>query len=1018
MHKKIPVRTFLLFTVPPLAILLATIIAVTAVMYLYADTMDILYGSGERIVVSAEDTRGWDTEYYDRLFSDDDLSRANGAMVTEEVAAEGIVLMKNNGILPLADNSPVTPFGYRYVCPVYGGTGSGNSFVSDEYGWSAEDCLKKYYAVNEEAEIRLKSSVPVQLTKYSAENAFSEEDGDNEFAEASTSLYEFEPTVYEGLEDSFRGTVGVVFIGRIGGEGQNIPHDPFFMNRAAHGLALSDYEKQMLAVAKEYCDGVVVILNTSNAMEIGCLLSGEYEADAIVWVGGPGSTGFSALADILSGRVNPSGRTVDIWERDILSGPVMHNYDEQLYTNTEDICIAGEGNRRFPPGVYFLEYEEGIYYGYRYYETADVEDENFVYGTLDGLGGAEEEGAVTYPFGYGLSYTSFRQTIRSCTDDGQTVAVEVEVENVGDMDGKEVVQLYYTPPYTHFDELNGIEKAEKNLVAFGKVFAEAGKKARLTLSFPKEDMASYFYGRDNGDGTCGCYFLESGTYTITLGKNSHDSWDTAEVQVTDDIFYCGDNARQSEKTAQSALDKSGKPLGVPAAAAEDASAKFVAATNMFADSSEYMLSEARILTRADWNGTFPRLSEPKALSRERRDECAAFDPVNDPEMGMGVPGSTTYADSQPPSGKDNGLKLSDMRGIDYYDRAWDLFLDQIDYDEGAVLDTVFSSRFSTEQIDSIGKPSTTDLDGPHGVKITGASEILKSCAYCTEVVLGSTWNVGLAEKFGKAVGQECLTLGVNGWYAPALNVHRSPFGGRNFEYYSEDPLILGKMASACVEGAAEEGVVCYIKHFGMNEFEDKAINTCCWATEQTIREIYLRPFEIAVKQTMMTLDYIMDENGTRTTKVMRGCTAVMAAGTLMGATWAAADRDLICGILRGEWGFCGVVTTDIAPQATPYASYKCIFAGSDLRMSHNSGDTSLMNCAAGRNVVRRALKNICYAYANSNVTNGLAPGATVYWGISPWEYGLLIANIVCYSVILCGVAVVVWYCIAYKRSCL
>ena len=275
------------------------------------------------------------------------------------------------------------------------------------------------------------------------------------------------------------------------------------------------------------------------------------------------------------------------------------------YTNTSDICIAGKNNRRFPPGVYFLEYEEGIYYGYRYYETAAVMDSGFAYGSLDSLGGTAFQGAVTYPFGYGLSYTSFEQRITDFSDDGEEIIVTVEVKNTGGVDGKEVVQLYYSAPYTQTDRQYGIEKAAKNLAAFKKVSVEAGESVTVKLGILKEDMASYCYTRANEDGTVGSYFLEEGTYRIILGKNSHEEWDSCYTSISEGIWYSGENLRSGDRAAQSELDERGRPLDFPACIRENKDADFVAATNQFQDSSDYMNSEATIFSRADWKGTFP-----------------------------------------------------------------------------------------------------------------------------------------------------------------------------------------------------------------------------------------------------------------------------------------------------------------------------------------------------------------------------------------------------------------------------
>lgn len=934
--KKISVKSLLLYTVPPLVILLATIITITAAMLFYADSMDVIFGRGERVVVPSENTADWDTEYYHKQFSaalGEEGSRANGARVTKQIADEGIVLMKNDGVLPLTRGESVTPFGYRYIHPIYGGTGSGNTDVSEDYGWSAADCLKKYFKVNLDAEHRLMDSVPVQLTATSADKAFFEEDGDTEFAEASNSIYEFESSVYSGIEQTFENTVGVVFIGRIGGEGSNIPHEPFYMNRAPHALALSDYEKEAIAVAKRFCKAVVVVLNTSNTMEIAPLMEGEYEADAIIWIGGPGSMGFDSLADIMCGVVNPSGRTVDIWERDMLSNPVMSNYKEQLYTNTSDICIAGKNNRRFPPGVYFLEYEEGIYYGYRYYETRAYDEGEEWY--------AEN---VVYPYGYGLSYTDFTWEITnaspadmSALDPDGSVTVTVDVTNNGDVAAKDVVQLYYSAPYYNGE----IEKSHVVLGDFAKTeLIPAGETRSVTLSIDVRDMASYDYADANISGDTGWELDASSAssgYSIFLGRNSHDAW-------------AGEDADDLTLTYSSAFHSYDTDVGGEV-------------ENRFDDVSGHIET---YLSRSDWDFTFPTM--PTADDREVTSEFIAS--LTWTENDEEQPYHTTETFTQ---GAETELKLYDFIAfesgvvtVDYDDPRWEELISSLSLEEMAAL--IGQGNYKTNAIESIDLPLTTMPDGPAGfTAFMGDPSVYGTCFYASECVIGATYNKDLAHDMGIMIGIEGIIGNeagdgrpYSGWYAPAVNIHRSQFGGRNWEYYSEDPYHSGAMAANVIAGAQSKGVACFLKHFALNEQETNrdTNGVLTWANEQAIREIYLKPFEMAVKDAETV--------------------AVMSSFNRIGTTWAGGSYELLTEILRNEWGFKGTVITDYNLSDYMLAD-QMIRAGGDLNLTQDKRPTTSNASSTQIAMMRRAVKNILYTVARSNAMNGHGDG--VVWGI-------------------------------------
>lgn len=705
-----------------------------------------------------------------------------------------------------------------------------------------------------------------------------------------------------------------------------------------------------------------------------------------------------SLAQILCGEVNPSGRTVDLWSRDFLSDPTVKNFEDIRYSNAEGIVLASNYNSpEKPAGLYFLEYEEGIYLGYRYYETAS--DIGAIrYGSTDERGRLGQAGAVNYPFGYGLSYTRFEQTVKEVVKDETSLGVLVQVENTGSRDGSEVVQIYYKAPYTQYDAANGVEKSTKNLIAFEKVYIPAGEKREVLLRFNLEDMASYAYKHPNRDGTCGCYMLEAGEYMQYLGKNSHDSFCSFSVKIPDTIFYEGDNMRLSDKEAQSKRTEDGFATEFP----QNAAKGYCSVSNRFEDVTAYMLkNDVTLLSRKSWLTTFPTAPEKKALDAVRLKRAVTYNPYTDARTGN-VATNPDYTEDYPAQKAEPTLKFSDMRGIDYYDAAWDDFLDALDLGSEEVRNLLLKAAGHTGEISAVNKPATFDTDGPQGLKRVETNFDYEAYGYAGQIVLGATFNKRLGYAFGEAVGKEALQTGVNGWYAPGLNLHRGPFGGRNYEYFSEDPLLSGKMGAQVISGAADCGLLTYVKHFAMNNYEGPATCLSVWATEQTIRELYLKSFEIAVKESRRTVKYIRNIQGEAGKKIMRGCMGIMGAANLIGTEWCAANYDLLQGVLRGEWGFTGAVTTDMSLQVSHGIVDKIFRCGGDLRMYYREAELLDDNSATMSVCIRRAVKNVCFAYVNGNIMQGVSPGAIITYKISPWKIWLLsidavilVAEIVC-----------------------
>ena len=645
-------------------------------------------------------------------------------------------------------------------------------------------------------------------------------------------------------------------------------------------------------------------------MELGFLEEYENITAAVLISGGPGHVGFRALGKLLTGEVNFSGKTVDTYLYDLTHAPTWNNFGHFQYDNMTEF-VDGNKNSTTPT---FVNYSENIYVGYKFWETAAAE----------GLIDYEEE--VLFPFGYGLSYTTFRQELVSVVNEEGQITVTVKVTNTGTAAGKDVVQVYYNPPYTN----GGIEKASANLIAFaktGELKPEASET--VTLTFAADEMSSY---DSSANGGIGGYVLEAGRYVISINANAH------EIIASETLTLAASTGRASDQeTAVNQLQFAEDRDTVTYLSRKDHFANYAAAT---AAPTDFSMSDS--LKEGFYNHV-------------------NYVPSADPD------------DEMPTTGAQNNLTMEDMRGRDYDDPLWEYFLDQLTIRDMVTL--ISLGGYQSPSCSTIGKTLQIDLDGPASLNntATGAASV----GFTSAVILASTWNVEIARAYGDSIGEMAGELGVSGWYAPAMNIHRSAFSGRNFEYPSEDAYLSGMISAAQVAGARERGVYSFIKHFALNDQETNRTNMLCtWTTEQAAREIYMRSFEIAVK--------------------VGGAQAVMSAYNYVGNQYAGACDGLLNQILREEWGFRGMVLTDYFGGFGYQDADIQIRNGGDICLSpFGTGNAVLSDQSSATAVkyARQAVKNICYTTCNSRAYDtGTAVEAPdwqkLIWAVSGGLLGL------------------------------
>ncbi|MCC8099974.1 MAG: glycoside hydrolase family 3 C-terminal domain-containing protein [Clostridiales bacterium] len=816
-----------------------------------------------------------------------------------ELAEEGIVLLKNeDSTLPLESGAKLNVFGWSSTNPVYGGTGSGS--ISANY--DTVDILESLEAAGFELNTTISDFYTEWRTDRPEIGMFEQ---DWTIPEPTMEEYD-EAGIFESAEE-FSDTA-VIVLSRCGGEGADLPtsytEDCTTQSDDADAsktyLEPSNRELELIDRVATTFDNVIVIINSSNMMELGWV--DDYDSiQSVILCPGAGQEGFTALGEILNGTVNPSGKTADTIVYDLTTTPTFNNFGNYVYTNMTEYTASSSSGDSSPT---FVNYVEGIYVGYKFYETADDE------GLID------YDTTVQYPFGYGLSYTTFTQEMGTMTVEDGVITFDVTVTNTGTVAGKDVVEVYYNPPYTN----GGIEKASANLVEYAKTDElQPGESQTITISFDVEDMVSFdTYGY-------GCYVLEAGDYEISINSDAHTVLDSQTYTVDETIVYDEDNPRSSDSTA---------------------------ATVQFADAE----GDVTYLSRADGFANYDEATA--APTSYELDEDLKAQYINnsnyDPED------YNDDSDEMPTTGADNGVELVDLVGLDYDDPLWDDLLDELTVSDMNTL--IANGGYSTAAVDSIGKVQTIDCDGPASINNNFTSE--SSIGFPAAVMIACTWNKDLAYDFGESIGTMADEMGVSGWYAPAVNIHRSAFAGRNFEYYSEDSVLSGYTAAAAAQGAESKGVYSYVKHFALNDQETNRYNQLfTWANEQSIREIYLKSFEITIKD--------------------GGADAVMSSYNFIGTTPAQADSALLNTVLRDEWGFQGMVVSDMWGGFGYQDADRMMRNGTDLMLSPFESETNNVDdqtSATSVQAMRTACHNILYTTVNSRAyyDENLNPGTETW----------------------------------------
>ena len=884
--------------------------------------------------------------YYESDFASEADRTAKGAELVKQVEAEGASLLTNEDeALPLAKGSKVSLFSTSSVNIVYGGTGSANVDASkcdnlktalEKEGFSVNQTLWDFYETGDAAEYTRGNAGAVVQDSATASGY-----GSAEIVEAPWSLYSED--VLGSVEEY--GDAAIVVLSRIGGEGA----DSYFDHELGDGknyLALNQEEKDMMAGIKAMKDAgtidkIVVLINTSNALQVDFLQNNEYGVDATLWIGGVGQTGLNAVAEILDGTVNPSGSLPDTYCYDNYSSPAMQNFTPVVYD--------GDTTQIPEHADTYMVCQEGIYVGYKYYETRY---EDYVMGT--GNAGEYAYGNdVAFPFGYGLSYTTFEYSDVTLSYDAAatTYTMKVTVTNTGDVAGKETVQAYVSSPYTQYDIDNNVEKASVSLVGFEKTDILApGASETLTIEIDGDYVASYdAYG-------AGTYILDAGDYYFTAATDAHNAANNVLAakgftpETTDGRMDVAGNAELVATWNNPALDTT-------TYATSDAGTEI---TNKLNASDPNMNEEVgttvTYLTRNDWEGTMPSL--------EKTIKIALNDYLVQALQDQQYETDTTVNVAMPRLGADNGLTLYDMIGLDYDDPAWDELLDQMTADE--MVSLVGDSFHWTMPVLSVQAPGTRDENGPQGLTVAlfGSHLGVETTALTSEDVLAATFNKELVYEIGNIVGNDCLDAKVTFLYGPGANTHRSPYGGRNFEYYSEDAVLSSEIGKAEVSGIEEKGVRVVMKHFALNDCEQDRIGLGVWLNEQSAREIYLRAFQGALENSQA------------------GGNGVMMAYTRWGAQWSGANAGLVKGILNEEWQCNGLQITDNV-LSTMVNGIDGVLGGTttyDSMLSFmvtNNGLAKYTKDPIIVSAMREACHHNLYAIANSQAMNGIGPNTTI-----------------------------------------
>ena len=952
-------------------VLLALMGGVTIAANVQSNNLDLLLGRGKQHV---KDNSSLDANYIDFTYDSQEAALKNAQDMTQLTAEEGMTLLKNEGnALPLAANEGVTVLGYySWHNNMSGGEDPATTNGAISLGKGIENAFGDKFNT---ATRDLYASVNADF-----------DDPASKLASAESTFASF-PTA-------------VITLKRNSGEGNDQSLNAGVKEQNRSGLVITNAELKLIDYASKHFSKVIIVVNSANAMELGWLQesdpnmnSGMYRdpytntvydftnVKAAIWAGCCGSQGGTALARILKGEVNPSGHLVDTYVRDLRNDPTYQNFGSYVYDNSDELDS-------YQDETFFVEYEEGIYVGYRYYETAAVEAAK---GNYAGFDYARE---VVFPFGYGLSYTTFSMEYEgtpSFSKETNEYTFNVKVTNTGSVPGKGVAQIYVNVPYTN----GGLEKSHVTLAGFGKTqILAAGASEVLDIKVNRDYFTSFDYKGEKA------YVLESGDYNFYLSENAH-SW------ATIDSLDAGAKAKLlwTDHIDSKIVFTDKKDGKRPTDLSEAVNKEDEELNYMFADHTEKDQGEGFAInfTRSDFKASFPvspfdedmELTNPLAKKYVARYDVWADEnnPIKEmPEVNVDA---TSYT-------------LSSMRGVDFNDKKWDDFMNQFTLDK--MVEMVTNGGWNEKADEENGVPESYDADSPYGYYAHALTIGNINKWYCGDPMVAATFNVELAKKLGDAFGEEAHantyyndgkgTL-ITGIYGYGLNMHRSAFGGRNYEYYSEDGVLAGKMAAAEASGASEKGLIVFMKHFALNDQETNRQKNgyCAWVNEQAFREVYLKGWELYMKEAKMNVRYYA-QNGNElsselSTKTMSAATGIMTCYNRIGATWGGASVSLH-GILRDEFGFTGTAITDAGGQKNTYmTSDFMVRRGGHLTLTNNGSD-GLYDTSSPTAVyyIKDAAKHILFNKANSNCVQGISPSASIWYDMSPWKIGLIAAWVV------------------------
>ena len=1014
-RKKLSAKAFTAVLTPLLAVLLVFSVVLSVVTTSSFDLVlrDIF---GETKLQTSGAPEGVDAEYYTRDITDSAELQAAEQAYTRKAGAEGFVLLYNNTEngkgLPVAAGSKLSLFSASSVDLLAGGTGSGVSTISSdmrtaltEQGFSVNESLWKFYSDNHSIYTRGGGAI-----MYGGAEDWS-------INEAPISA------IPDAAKQEAEGTIPVFFIARTGGEGRDLGRymgdwTDIEEDKDKHYLEPDSVELGVIQYLNDNFDNVILVVNTNNAFELGWVK--DYEnITAVLWAPGAGGDTCRSIADVLSGNVNPSGHLVDTFAYDAFSSPAMQNMGDMMLVNNGQDVEAG------------VFYDEGIYVGYKYYETRYF-DKMLEQGNA---GDYDYSQVVQYPFGYGLSYTTFAWSdfTMSDMDDNGDIQIQVTVTNTGDVTGRDVVQVYLNAPYTEYDRTNHIEKSSVSLVGFEKTGdLEPGASETLTITVNQKDFISY------DDVMAKTYILEAGDYLLTAAPNAHaanNNFLAYAGRENDGLFGTPDPDFVGKWT-YTYMDNNGvdnKTYSV--------SSTGTAITNQFDHASyDELTPRDQYLTRQDWVGTFPAThgnqdSQRKSPFSEKNGytwEVEVSDTIRDAIKAKGAGASLNPMTEEEAAsmagvyGQDGDLELIDFRGRDFdeveAEGGWDALIDQM---EAAELETIIrNGGYQTLMSVNMGKPRAIDFDGPSGLNEGGVTHEPYSITYPCATNLAASWDRENSYLHGYYVGEDALAADgnwgdhayigiISGWYAPAMNIHRTPFAGRNFEYYSEDGFMSGELALQAATACAEKGVYAYIKHFALNDQEDHRSHVATFSNEQAIREIYLKPFQTCIEDRPMTTIMVQQydevtDSFTRTEAEIPAVMGVMSSFNRIGCTWAGGDYHLLTSVLRNEWGFDGTVITDYDGGGV-MDTEQCIRAGGDLKLTGFEVDAPLdATNPATQYFARQAIKHILYTTVNSNAMNGIVHGVAVEaLPFANYYIILIVENVVAAALIIWGVVAIV-----------